>query len=496
MSYNRTAYMGNPQLSFPAVSDEYRDLGSAYFVGHMRGGNDVEIGADIYGFGADARRMAMAKVQSTRTAQRLYDRTPRFRVQPTGLMSSVPFGINHTRDTFPSRMMGAGSIGALTTPEGQVYRRKILDARAEQLRGMEQDPPVSAAPPAMKELTEKDAMKEQYALEFKAIENEFNAGVVERSQAAELNKWVIKFFGLLPYYDRNNLDELVNYQRRIDTILAALRQEQGDDAMVVANDNEQRKRNAVYRFMFRAFITWDMVISKYLGQERDIELRTATFLRGQRELTTVRSGDQFGQEAIINMPLQQRITAVKSILRELGLARQVDILPPTEEDVAADGVEEDGADADEFADDEDGGGEAVAEEGANDGAAAARAAAFANLPRTQAEITAEMNRRVAEGDAPNVETAVRQIAADWEDVTGYRPTELSTVRSIRQTLVQRIKDAVRDGRLAGRGLRGGRMPMPLRGGAMLLAGRSSQAVTYPIHQAKEQFRQLVKVKRG
>jgi hypothetical protein len=340
----------------------------------------------------------------------------------------------------------------------------------------------------MKELTEKDAMKEQYALEFKAIENEFNAGVVERSQAAELNKWVIKFFGLLPYYDLNNLDELVNYQRRIDTILAALRQEQGDDAMVVANDNEQRKRNAVYRFMFRAFITWDMVISKYLGQERDIELRTATLLRGQRELTTVRSGDQFGQEAIINMPLQQRITAVKSILRELGLARQVDILRPTEEDVAADGVEEDGADADEFADDEDGGGEAVAEEEAEED----------NRPRTQAEITAAVNGLVAAGVPQAV--AIRQIAQAWEDVLGYRPTAASTLKSIRQTLVQRIKAAERDGRLAGRGLRGGRMPMrsamPLRGGAMLLRGRSSQAVTYPIHAAKEQFRQLVKVKRG
>jgi hypothetical protein len=481
--------MGRPQLSFPAVADEYRDLGSAYFVGRMPSGQNAEIGQDIYGFGADARRMAMARVQSTHTAQRLYDRTPRFRVTPTQMMSSQPFGINHTRDTFPSRMMGAGSIGALTTPEGQQYRRKILDARAEQLRAMESDPPVEPSAPAMKELTEKEAMKDQYALEFKAIENEFNAGVVERSQAAELSKWVIKFFGLLPYYDRNDLDELLNYQRRIDAMLGTARQVDGEDAMVEANEREMMKRDAVNEFIRRAFTTWDAVVSKYLGQERDIELASATLLRGQRQLTTVRSGDQFGQEAIINMPLKQRITAVKSILRNLGLARQVDIPPPTEEDEAADGVEDEEEAADEFADDEDGG-EAVAE-GADE-----EAAEDDERPRTQAEITAAVNELVAQG-VPQA-TAIRQIAQAWEDVTGYRPTELSTYKSIRQTLVQRIKSAVADGRLAGRGrMRGGRMPMrsAMRGGAMLLRGRSSQAVTYPIHQAKEQFRQLVKARK-
>lgn len=176
MAYNKTAYMGRPQLSFPAVADEYRDLGSAYFRGAMPMGTDAMVGQDIYGWSADGRRMAMAKVQSTRTAQRLYDRTPRFRIEPTQMMSAQPFFINHTRDTFPSRLMGAGSIGALTTPEGQQYRRKILDARAEQLRAMEQDPPVEAPPPAMKELTEKEALKDQYALEFKALEGEFMLG--------------------------------------------------------------------------------------------------------------------------------------------------------------------------------------------------------------------------------------------------------------------------------------------------------------------------------
>lgn len=481
--YNRTAYMGNPQLSFPAVADEHRELGSAYFVGHMRGGNDVEIGADIYGFGADARRMAYAKVQSTRTAQRLYDRTPRFRIQPTGLASIVPFGVNHTRDTFPARLMGAGSIGALTTPEGQKYRRKILDARAEQLRAMEQEPPVEAAPPAMKELTEKDALKDQYALEFKAIEAEFGAGVAERSQAAELSKWVTKFLGLLPYYDSNNLDELVNYQRRIDEMMNDMRDAIGS----VLRGEDADKKEAVYEFMLRVFRIWDTVISKYLGQERDISLPTVTVLRGQRQLTSeVRNGratgEQFGQQAIINLPLQDRIRAVKSILREMGLARQVDILPPTAEDVAADGVEEDDAAADEFGDDEDGGGEVVAE------------AAEEEVPeyRTQAQITAELNRRVAAGEAEDVGTAIRQIAQEWEAVTGYRPTAASTPKSIRQTLVQRIKAAEREGRLAGRGLSGGQRCM--RGGQVLLRGRSSQAVTYPIHAAKEQVRQLVKVR--
>jgi len=483
MAYNKTAYMGNPQLSFPAVADEFRDLGSAYFVGRMPSGQNADIGADIYGWGADARRMANAKVQSTRTAQRLYDRTPRFRVTPTGLMSSVPFGINHTRDTFPSRLMGAGSIGALTTPEGQQYRRKILDARAEQLRAMEQDPPVEAAPPAMKELTEKDALKDQYALEFKAIEAEFGAGVAERSQAAELSKWVTKFLGLLPYYDSNDLGVLVNYQRRIDDMMEDMR----DAIGAVLRGEDADKREAVYEFMLRVFKIWDTVISKYLGQERDISLPDRTLLRGQSELTAVvrngrATGEQFGQIAIINLPLQERITAVKAILRELGLARQVSILPPSEEDFAADNVEDEEEAADEFADDEDGGGEVAVEEAA--------APEEDERPRTQAQITAEINRRVTDGEAENVGVAVRQIAAEWEDVTGYRPTAASTPKSIRQTLVQRIKNAVRDGRLAGRGLRGGRAT----GGAMLLRGRSSQAVTYPIHQAKEQFRQLVKVR--
>lgn len=486
--YNKTAYMGRPQLSFPAVADEHRDLGSAYFRGAMPMGTDADIGQDIYGWSADARRMAYAKVQSTRTAQRLYDRTPRFRVTPTQMMSAQPFFVNHTRDTFPARLMGAGSIGALTTPEGQQYRRRILDARAEQLRAMEQDPPVEAPPPAMKELTEKEALKDQYALEFKAIEEEFGAGVVERSQANDLQKWVIKFFGLLPYYDRNDLDTLVNYQRRIDDMLAELRQEDGEDAMVELNEVERRKKDTVQEFMRRALTTWDFVVSKYLGQERDIALRSATVLRGQRELTaTVRNGratgERFGQEAIINMPLQDRIRAVKAILREIGLARQVDILPPTEEDVAADQVDDEEEDADEFADNEDGGGDVVAEEEEEE---------EEPLPRTQAQITARVNDLVAQG-VPQA-TAIRQIAQAWEEVTGYRPTEVATYKSIRQTLVNRLKQAEREGRLAGRGLRGGAM-CGGRGG-QLLRGRSSQAVTYPIHAAKEQIRQLVKVRRG
>jgi len=478
--YNKTAYMGRPQLSFPYVADGHRDLGSAYFVGRMPSGQTAEIGADIYGWGADARRMAYAKVQSTRTAQRLYDRTPRFRVQPTQLMGIVPFGVNHTRDTFPSRLMGAGSIGALTTPEGQQYRRKILDARAEQLRAMEQDPPVDAPPPAMKELTEKEALKEQYAMEFKAIENEFDAGVAERSQANELSKWVAKFLGLLPYYDGNDLDELVNYQRRIDDILMTIRDVLGNDP----EDAEGRKQKAVYGFIQRALLTWDVVISKYLGQERDLELTDVTVLRGQQPLTAVVrngrvTGEQFGQEAILYLPLAQRIAAVKAILRDLGLARQVKLLPPNPEDFAEDLEEDEEEAADEFADGDDGGGEVVVEEAAQDEEVDER-------PRTQAQITAEIRRRVAAGDAPNAETAVRQIAEEWVDVTGYRPTEISTLKSIRQTLVQRIKDAVREGRLAGRGR---------TGGAMLIKGRSSQAKTYPIHQAKEVARQLVKVVR-
>lgn len=552
-SYNKTAYMGNPQLSFPAVADSFRELGSAYFVGRMPSGYNAEIGQDIYGWGADARRMAYAKVQSTRTAQRLYDRTPRYRVEPTGLAAIVPFGVNHTRDTFPARLMGAGSIGALTTPEGQEYRRKILDARAEQLRAMEQDPPVEAAPPSMKELTEKDALKEQYALEFKAIENEFAAGVAERSQANDLSKWVSKFLGLLPYYDRNDLDELVGYQRRIDSMMEDMRDQIG----AVQRGEDAEKREAVYEFMLRVFRTWDTVISKYLGQERDIQLPSVTILRGQRELTTVSPRDQFGQEAIINLPLNQRIAAVKAILRELGLARQVNVLPPNEEDIAADAVEDEEANADEFADNEDAGGEVVAEGGDEE----ADAAAVEERPRTQAQITAEVNRRVADGEAEDVAEAIRQVAADWEDVTGYRPTATATYKSVRQTLVQRIKAAQR---VAGRGLSGGvktrmdvrakgdgfevfhtktketiasfptqkearryiqsiahppsaraqrRLADPevqqradayrsakasaesvLKGEGRLLRGRSSQAVTYPIHAAKEQARQLVKAR--
>lgn len=489
--YNKTAYMGHPQLTFPFVADGHRDLGNAYFVGRMPSGQNAEIGEDIYGWGADARRMAYAKVQSTRTAQRLYDRTPRYRVEPTQLMGIVPFGVNHTRDTFPSRMMGAGSIGALTTPEGQQYRRKILDARAEQLRAMEQDPPVEPPPPAMKELTEKEAMKEQYALEFTAIENEFNAGVVERSQGNDLQKWVTKFLALLPYYDGNDLDELVNYQRRIDSILVTIRDVLGDDAQVELNEADQRKRTTVYNFIQRTLGIWDFVVSKYLGQERDIALPQFTILRGQRELTSVvrngrATGEQFGQQAIINLPLAQRITAVKAILREIGLARQVAVLPPNPEDFADDLVDDEEEAADEFADNEDGGGEAAV-------AAEEEEAQEDVRPRTQAQITAEVRRRVTDGEAPSEASAIRQIAQEWEDVTGYRPTEVSTLKSIRQTLVQRIKDAVREGRLAGRGrVRGGQRT----GGAMLLRGRSSQAVTYPIHQAKEQLRQLVKVRRG
>jgi len=427
---SRTATMSRPQLSFPAVADEFRDLGSAYFMGRMPSGQNAEIGEDIHGFGADARRMAMAKVQSTRTAQRLYDRTPRFRVTPTGLMSSVPFGINHTRETFPSRLMG----GVLTTPEGQQYRRKILDARAEQLRAMESDPPTQAAPPAMKELSEKEAMKDQYALEFKALENEYSAGVVERSQASELSKWVTKFLGILPYYDSNDVGELINYQRRIDDILEGLLQTEGDDAPVRPRGNrEQQKEEAVSEFMRRALTIWISVVQRYLGQASDVDTQLTAVVRDQRA-----SGERFGQQAIINLPLKDRIRAVKSILRDIGLARQVKIPPPQPEDVAADGVEEDGGDVDEYGGDEDGGGEVVAEgaEGAD-----------VEKPRTQAQITAEVNRRVGDGTAPTAAVAIRQIAELWEDVTNYRPTAASTYKSVRQTLVDRIKTAVIEGRL-------------------------------------------------
>jgi hypothetical protein len=471
MSHNKTAYFGNPQLTFPAVADERRTLGHAYLVGRMPVEHTEQIGADQYGWSADGNRMAMAKVQATRTAQRLYDRTPRFRVTPTQLMSSQPFFVSHTRDTFAhSPMMGAGSIGALTTPEGQRYRRQILDARAEQFRAMEQDPPTEPPPPTQKELTEKEALKTQYALEFKAILDEFDSGIRERSQVAELAKWVLKFFALLPYYESNETPVLLDYRRQIEDVLEILTQLEGADRG--DDDADGRKRRAIAESAVRVLNLFDEVTQRYLGTAEPL---TAEVVNGRV------TGRRVGGEAIIDLPLRERITAVKALLREVGLAR-LKVLPMRPEDEAQDEEdEEEGDDADEFADDEDGGDGAVV--------------AVREQPeyRTQAEITAEVNRRIEESRELNEvltpEEAIRQIAEEWRPFTGYQPRAGTAYRSIRQTLVERI---ARQGMLAGAGRR---LPTPhsvpeLRMGA----GRSVHSRLHPHQQMMEVRRQMERLR--
>jgi hypothetical protein len=463
--YNKTAYFGNPQLTFPAVADERRTLGNAYFVGRMPMEHTEQIGADQYGWSADGNRMAMAKVQATRTAQRLYDRTPRFRVQPTQLMSSQPFFVNHTRDTFAhSPMMGAGSIGALTTPEGQRYRRQILDARAEQFRAMDQDPPTEPPPPTQKELTEKEALKTQYALEFSAILDEFDSGVRERAQVSELAKWVLKFFALLPYYESNETPVLLDYKRQIDSILEILNQldgaDRGDDGA------EGRKRRAVADSAVKVLNLFDEVMLRYLGTAEPL---TAEVANGRV------TGRRVGGEAIIDLPLRERITAVKSILRDVGL-RRLKVLPMRPEDEAQDEEdEEEGDDADEFAD------------GGDDGDGAVVAVREPPEYRTQAEITAEVNRRMAEGVSQ--EEAIRQIAEEWRPFTGYQPRAGTAYRSIRQTLVERI---ARQGMLAGAGRR---LPTPHSVPEMRMgAGRSVHSRLHPHQQMMEVRRQMERLR--
>jgi len=401
IGYTPTA-KGNISLTFPYIADQYRSLGYENYPNYSsRRPIVVETSGDHHGWGADANRMAMAKVQSTRSIQNIFDRTPRYRIQPSGTVAQMPLFANKDESMEALRrwtggvLSGAGTAGALTTPEGERYKRRILDARAEQFRNQLQgfDTPLPPEVSHEQELNEKQARMTQSDLELSTLLDEFTSGQNDflKVGSADLKKWLYQFFEMLPLYDRNDVQKLVNIDRALNNIW---NEELGN-----------RKFSTLAQ-------QYHLVLEEYMK--------------------------------VVDLQLPQRVQAVKSILRSVGLARlEKSVVEATDQLIANEGDEpQDGARA-SFDDNEEGA-EGVED---NEQVVEVPMAEVRNLPqyRTQAQITAEARRRQENYRTP-LERAIYDIAIEWAPYTNYRPRVGTRYTAIRQTLVQRINQVLRGAR--------------------------------------------------
>jgi hypothetical protein len=468
--------MGNPQLSFPAVAMRQRSLGSAYVNPSGLVSNDFEIGPDQYGWSRDGNRMAMAKVQSTKTAQNVYDRQPRSvrfgHIIPDGHTShpygstqdmgdnALRFWLNSAYDPATGVVRGGGSIGALSTPEGQRYRRKILDARRDQLMALDNQQDTAPLPPTTeKDLNEVEANKVQIDLEFNQIIDEVDSGIVERGTAGDFNKWARKFATTLPYYNNTDVERLNAYMEGIYETLYRNAQVVADRIRIrgtYGRENEVEKDEALTRLLRRTTDTLIKLIKEYM--------------KG------------------INLQLPERILLVKNILRRLGmegLSRAVVVATPQavandEEDVGDNrGDDQDGGGADGYAPflppRDDGipveiGEEQVPRQGWED------------LPQTQLQIS-QRARQIVIDTGVNLNEATARVARAWTPFTNYTPRPNTDYKAVKRTLVERIKAYKRS--LGGEGIdnlfRGlalqppveGEFPVALGEGRPRLVGRQA-----------------------
>lgn len=454
IGYNPTE-TGDIGLTFPSIADEYRTLGHAYGPSRMVMRGNVDMGTDQYGWGRDADRMANAKVASTISAYDVYNRTPRHRIIPTRMMGSTPFfgAIDQSDEAMRrwlghsgSLVRGGGSIGALTTPEGQQYRKKILNRRAQELTALRnQQDTAPTAPTELMELSKKQAQKDEVLDAFDAIAREIETGILERSTAKEFYEWSNMFLTLLPYFGNVDAKELVNIVRVMGQLVEG-------EVRVIAN------RVNLQQIVARRNLGVDT------GEIKDIEDKTrlAKLINQRAELVEAVLKDYF---KIINFSLQERIMGTRAILRKYrmeSLARGIQL--PTQEEVVDDEDDNDYEPpqyAPLRANEDDEGAPVLDEEEAEvevpifDGLAVAQP----QFPpyQTQAQITAEMTRRRLERGLTN-DQAVREIVEEWRPLLGYAPRASTNYVAVRRTLVDNIKRYLREQGVVGRGrrVRGGR----------------------------------------
>lgn len=398
IGYTPTA-KGNISLTFPYIADQYRSLGEENFPNPIGRPISVQHGGDAHGWGADANRMAMGKVQATRSIQRIFDRTPRFRIQPSGNTAQMPLFVNKDESMEALRkwtggvLSGSGTAGALTTPAGERYKRRMLDARAEQFRNQLQGFDIPLPPEISHEaqLSRKQAMMTQSDLELSTIIDQFLSGNNDKLKLGEqdLKAWLFKFYEMLPFYDRNDVQKLVDVDRALNTIWNT----------ELAKGNKFSSLAQQYREVLDAYMS------------------------------------------VVNLQLPQRIQAVKSILRSVGLARlQKSVIQATEQEIANEGDEPQDAERAVFDNNEE------ELEGRADDEQVVQVPEMEqrNLPlyRSQAEITAEAKRRQQNYRTP-LERAIYDIAIEWSPYTNYTPRAGTRYTAIRKTLVQRIRQVMR-----------------------------------------------------
>lgn len=424
IGYTPTA-KGNVGLTFPFVADEHRTLGRAnidvpvYLVQNVMGGSDK------YGWGKDANRMAMAKVQATRSAQRMFDRTPRFRIEPSGNTASQPLFQNKDESNSSLRKMlsmsggalsGGGSDGALSTPAGRKYRATLLPNRLEQIKNQLQSLDEAPHPLASHEraLPEKEAEKVQADLEINSLTDELLEGDLERGVQRDLGKWINNMLQLLPYYGREDTQRLTSYVNLLTNVLVAVLPSDKDDNI---------SKEAHERVIAKSLIGFLDIVRQYMS--------------------------------VINRPLSERIVIMRSILKQHGMERLAKgIRPPTqqEEANAVERAENANNEIGDFSNHMDNLYEPLLPE---EGEEIPVPESERGLPeyRTQAQITAEINRRFDESRIPK-DRSMFDIAHEWSQWTNYRPRAGTPVSSIKRTLVEKIKRILpADDRVEGMGRR-------------------------------------------
>jgi hypothetical protein len=378
MAWNRSS-RGNVSLTFPSEADKVRSLGYGYVGKQVSFANEVDKGADLYGWSKDGNKVARMKVANTTMANRIYDRTARHRIIPTQLLSTPPFGVSHNKsnwDNLVSLRGGGGDNGvAQATKYGAKWVKNRLMERGKELTALDnkQETAVYQEEPNISEI---EAKKDDIEFKFESIIDELESGVLNRNTVKNLQNWAMQFYVSLPYY--TNIKKLNQYRTILEQITRAYEsgaQAQQNTALYNITDGAQLRD-----FFSKVARKIGLVIDEYIP--------------------------------FVNSSFKERTLRVKAIMKHIGEKKLIKIIDEIE--IAEPEPEEEEEEV-EFDDH------------------------IPNMPPpyiTQRQITQRQRELMDEGRDEN--TAIREIVAEWYPFIKYTPSALTSQSTIKKILVRKI----------------------------------------------------------
>ena len=311
----------NVKLTFPTEAMAYRSAG----VGYVGDGlptrrvdlllGDSAAGAVHSRFAADSHRMALARVSTDASTERLRRSNP-IHLRTTNGGGLKPFQVARDEGISieispafqPSSYLRGGR--SLYTEEGEEYRKQILNRRARQLAAqsiikprfesgdeMEQregaDILRRARPPSV---SESENIKTDLDLKLLSILGNFEAESIDPRLASDVSEFGVELMKSLPLFEMVDVGRLEAYRANIEEA-QRIGSAYVDRELTSLTDVEGRQLVGVIENINRRFGVIATVLDRYMV-----------------------GGGGFARRPI-EMEFKQRVAAVKTILRSVGLGR-------------------------------------------------------------------------------------------------------------------------------------------------------------------------------